>query len=367
MTSTCGALRDQDDPDGTVSNDCTIREKRAKLDIGTHAVMSLALMRGFFPRRGWGVGVGMVVAGTLANIDGISALFGPGSYLSWSGTYTHSLAGTIVIVAIASLLVLRLNKQKKQKAGVVVVAMVVAATTHVGMDWCGSGGVALLWPLRGTRFAMDILPRVDAWILVLLMLGILMPEMFLLVGSEIGAKDKGPRGRSGAIVALALILVYAGLRFALHASAVLELDAHAYKGESPRRVEAFADALSVFMWHGIVETQTAICQVAAEVGPGHEFDADAASCQHKPESSAELNAAQETDAAESFLRVARVPKATIEKTPGGYTVVIRALEDGAEQVSWRRVAARVTLDERARVLEDELIWSEALSRRETTR
>ncbi len=306
------------------------------------------------------MGVGMVVAGTLANADGVSALFGPGAYLSWRGTYTHSLVGTVVIVAIASVLALRLNKQKELKVTGIPVTLMVAVFAHLLMDWCGSGGVALLWPVRGTRFAMDILPGVDAWILVLLILGIVMPELFRLVGSEIGVKDKGPRGRIGAIAALVLILVYVGVRFALHANAVVELDAHAYKGESPRRVEAFADALSVFTWHGIVETQTAICQVETAVGPGRVFDAEVASCQHKPESSAELNAAQKTEAAEKFLGVARFPKAAVEKTQVGYSVVIRALEDEAVQSSWRPVAARVTLDERARVLEDELVWSREL-------
>ncbi len=183
-----------------------------------------------------------------------------------------------------------------------------------------------------------------------------------LVGSEIGSKDKRPRGRNGAIVALALILIYLGVRFTLHANRCGELDAHAYKGESPRRVGAFADALSVFTWHGIVETQTTICQVETAVGPGRVFDADAASCQHKPESSPELEVAQRTAAAEKFLRVARFPRATVEETQEGYSVVIRAMEQDAEQVNWRRVAARVELDERARVKNDELVWSASSGR-----
>jgi hypothetical protein len=220
-----------------------------------------------------------------------------------------------------------------------------------------------LWPLRGTRFAADLLPTVDAWILILLILGIVMPELFRLVGSEIGTKDRGPRGRNGAIVALALILIYVGVRYALHANTMAELDAHAYKGESPRRVGAFADALSVFTWHGIVETQTLVCQLEIGVGPGRVFDAEAASCQHKPESSAELDAAQKTVAAEKFLRVARFPKATVEKTQDGYSVVIRALEDEAEQASWRRVAAGVRLDGQARVMEEALVWSGGSGRR----
>ena len=333
------------------------------MDIGTHGLMSLALMREFFPRRGWPVGVGMVVAGTLADVDGLSALFGPSAYLSWHGTYTHSLAGTLAVVAIATIVAMRLGKHKELSVIGIAPAVALAAVVHVLMDWCQSGGVALLWPFGGARFAADLLPSVDAWILVLLILGIVLPELFLLVGSEIGAKDKGPRGRNGAIVALALILIYVGARYVCHGNAVAELDAHSYKGESPRRVAAFADALSVFQWHGVVETQTAICQVEAEVGPGRAFDAEAAGCQHKPENSVELDAAQKTVAAERFLLVARFPKATVEKTQDGCEVVIRALEDVAANVSWHRVAARVVLDGRAKVVTEELVWSGELGRR----
>jgi membrane-bound metal-dependent hydrolase YbcI (DUF457 family) len=332
------------------------------LDIGTHALATVAIMRGFFPRHGWGVAIGMLLAGTLADVDASSALFGPATYLSWRGTYTHSLLGTMIVVAFATLVALRLNKQKELKLTGIVLAMAVAALAHLLLDWYGSDGVMILWPVSGRRFAADLLPSVDAWILIFLILGIVLPELFRLVGSEIGTKEKGPRGRNGAIVALLLILIYAGVRFVLHANALVELDAHAYKGESPRRVGAFADALSLFTWHGIVETQTLLCQLEAEVGPGHVFDADAATCQHKPESSAALAAAQNTEAAEKFLRVARFPKATVERTQDGYEVVICALEDEAMQTAWRRVAARVTLNEQARVINEELVWTASSAR-----
>jgi membrane-bound metal-dependent hydrolase YbcI (DUF457 family) len=325
--------------------------------------MSLAVMRGFFPRHGWAVGVGMVLAGTLADVDGLSAVFGAGAYLRWHGTYTHSLAAILVIVVVATMVTQRLNAKATFALAGPALGMTVAALAHLLLDCCQSDGVVLLWPFDGARFAADILPRVDAWILVLLIMGIVVPELFRLVGSEIGAKDKGPRGRTGAIVALALILIYMGTRFASHDIAVAELDAHSYKGESPRRVGAFADPLSIFKWHGIVETQTALCQLEVAAGPESRFDAEAASCQHKPESSTELDTAQKTRAAERLLRVTRFPKATVEKTQDGYEVVIRALEDAAEQASWRRVAARVVLDGQGRVLTDELVWSEKIGKR----
>jgi membrane-bound metal-dependent hydrolase YbcI (DUF457 family) len=334
-----------------------------ELDIATHALTSFALARGFFPSRGWAVTAGIIVAGTFADADALSALFGAGAYLGWHGTYTHSLPGTLVIVAIATIVALRLGANKNQALVNISLAAVVAAVLHLLLDVCGSDGVTLLWPVRSTRFAADLLPAVDAWILALLILGIVIPELFRLVGSEIGAKDKSPRGRSGATVALGLVFIYLVARYTLHTNAVAEMDAHAYRGETPHRVAAFADGLSIFTWHGIVETQSMMCQLEAPVGPDTRFDPEAASCQHKPEPSPTLDLAQQTPAAEKFLRVARFPRATVERTQDGYEVVIRALENAAEQLTWHRVAAQIRLDAQPRVLNQQLVWSENLGRR----
>ncbi len=336
---------------------------RTDLNIATHAILSFVLARAFFPRRGWAVAVGLIVAGTLADADVFSAMFGPDAYLSWHGTYTHSLPGTLLVVAIAAVLAMRLDKANPRAAAGTAAAMALAAIVHVLLDVCQSDGVMSLWPLKTTRYAADILPGMDAWILVLLILGIVVPELFRLVGSEIGAKDKSPRGRNGAIVALALILIYVGARYVLHSNALAELDAHAYRGESPRRIGAFADALSVFTWHGIVETQSSVCQLEAFVGPSGRFDPEAAMCQHKPEPSPALDLAQRTAASQKFIRVARFPKATVEKINTGYEVVIRAMEDAAKQSSGRGVAARIVLDPQPRVTSEELVWSKDLARR----
>ncbi len=336
-------------------------------------MLAWVLARGFFPRGGRAVAVGMVLAGTLADFDGISAWIGPSAYLHWHRTYTHSLPGTLLIVAMGTLIALRLSKQPKDKgtfssgdskmiAGVAL-AIAVAVMAHLLMDLGQPDGVTLLWPLVSTRFAADILPGVDAWILGLLILGIVVPELFRLVGSEIGAKDKNPRGRNGARVALGLILIYVVARYVLHTNAVAELDAHAYKGESPRRVGAFADALSVFTWHGVAETQSLMCTAEVAVGPGRQFDAEAANCQHKPEPSAALEMAEKTGAAREFLRVARFPKATVEKNQDGYEVLIRAVQNPGESEIRQRVAARILLDEKVRVTEEELVWANELGRR----
>src|SRR5262249_4204652 len=138
-------------------------------------------------------------------------------------------------------------------------AAFLAVLAHLLMDLAGSNGIALLWPLRATRFACDFLPQMDPWILALLLAGIFLPELFRLIGSEIGAKQKSPRGRKGALVTLVLVFFCIGGRAVLHTRAVAQLDAHSYRGESPRQVAAFPDAFSPVTWHGVMETASQIC------------------------------------------------------------------------------------------------------------
>jgi len=312
----------------------------------------------------------VVLAGTLADTDLLAELFGPGVYLSGRFTYTHSILGTIVVIAISFgvSLVLRAMSGPPRKAGptreegiaTLLVAVALPAVVHVLMDLGTASGVEVLWPFRGTRISWDWLPRFDPWILALLLAGILLPELFGLVGSEIGAKSKTPRGRNGAIAALALIVIYVGARATLHGNAAAQLDARTYRGELPRRVAAFADPLSVVTWHGVVETPAQICTVSVPVVDTSRFDSESAVCVHKPEESPVLAAAEQTQAAKSFLLAARSPKASVGATEAGTEVVVRDFRDVAVEDTRYAVAARVSLDRVGKVTREEIVWASKL-------
>jgi len=337
------------------------------VDPGTHALASLALARGFFPRRSWSFILAVVLAGTLADLDLLSLLFGPGAYLSGRNTLTHSLLGTVVVIAIAASCAfwLRGKNGASPKAGPtsasefrgILLATFVAAILHLAMDLATSSGIAIFWPFRRARFAWDFLPSTDPWILALLVTGILLPELFALVGSEIGAKDKAPRGRNGALVALALIVIYVGARITIHGNAAAQLDAHSYHGESPRRVAALPDSLSLFTWHGIVETTSQICTMDVPASSATRFDPEAAACVHKPEPSPSLTAAQQAEATQQFLVAARFPKASVGSMESGSQMVVRDMRDTAEGNTSYALAARVLLDPAEQITSQHIVWA----------
>ena len=326
------------------------------MDIGTHALASYVLARGFFPRRRWLVVVGMLFAGTVADIDLISTLWGPAGYFAARRTYTDSILGTVAIVLTAIAFAVALRRNPRERIGGLVLPVALAAVVHVALDVFQSEGVALLWPFLPRRFAMDWLPTIDPWIFALLACGILMPELFRLVGSEIGAKDKAPRGRNGAIVAVALIVVYIAARASLHSSSIALLEARSYHGESSHRAGSFPDTLSVATWHGVVETASYLCLAEVPVGPGRSFDPETADCLHKPEPSPELDAAQKTQAAQEYLAATPFPRAIVAKTQNGYEVEIRSMRDIAENERSRRVAAVIFVDKNFAVTGQEFVW-----------
>ena len=299
----------------------------------------------------------MLVAGTLADVDLLSALFGPAAYFAARRTFTHSFLGTLVVIVIAILLTRYLEKKQNEPLSALLPALAIAAALHLLLDLFQSEGVALLWPFRPERFALDWLPSTDPWILAILIAGILVPEFLRLVSSEIGVKDKTPRGRNGAIVALSLIAAYVGARALLHSGSVASLEPHSYRSESARRAGVFPDALSLLTWHGVVETQSLLCQVEVPAAPGRGFDPESAVCLHKPEDSPELEAAQKTDIARKYLQVMPFPRAVVAKTQDGYEVVIRSMRDLAENETRHRVAARILLDRKFGISSENLIWT----------
>jgi inner membrane protein len=318
----------------------------------------------------------IVFAGTFADFDWLSHNFGPFFYFTAHHTYTHSLAGALAITAAIFLLFLPSLRKTDEHDGAatqavwrkewfpaVFAAMFSAALLHLAMDACQSEGVALFWPFSARRFAADWLAGIDPWILAMLIAGIALPELFRLVGSEIGAKEKGPRGKTGAMAALALVLLYIGARAAMHSNAVALLESHSYRGEAPRQVAALPEAVSPFDWRGIVETESSLHELKVHTGGGGYFNPEAGVTIFKPEASAILDAARAARSVQTFLRVARFPKATVEKTETGSEVVLRDLRYAATGETRNEIAVLVRLDAAGKVVSEEMAWARELRRR----
>ncbi len=342
------------------------------MDPLTHGLASLAVQRGFFPRTSWRGVLAIIAAGVIADVDWFSASFGPCAYLRWHRTATHS----IVFVLVLTLAVFLFSKSirhitnapsqspnlsvQTNSSSQIIFPWIVAASLHIVMDLLQADAVAPLWPFSTQRFALDILPRIDPWLLIILAAAILFPELIRLVSEEIGSRSKRPRGRNGAVAGLALALIYFGMRALFHAGATASLEARTITGEMPRRSAAFPDSASPFLWHCIVETESALHLVNLRTMGGEVTYATGITTLRKPEPSPFLSAAQASPAAVEFLKVARFPKAVLQKETEGYSVEIQDLKDLSTQSS-RAIFVDINLDRFAKVVSSELQWQKTPS------
>ena len=92
--------------------------------------------------------------------------------------------------------------------------------------------------------------------LLALAAGLAIPGLLGLINQEIGARSRGPRGRTGAIVALTCVVIIWGVRDYQHRRAVTALNSLLYHQAEPTRVAAYPYMVTPFRWHGVVETRT---------------------------------------------------------------------------------------------------------------
>ena len=301
-------------------------------------------------------------------------------FLEWHRTVTHSIVVSVMVGGVLAATYSFVSHEQfggefegKTPAGMPAlqktprlaffVAVILAGLLHLGLDAAQSSGTMIFWPVTRQRVALDWLPRVDPWIIAILLAALLLPELTRLVSDEIGAKSKAPTGRIGAIVGLVILALYVGWRADLHSSAIAILQNRSYDTGSPRRVAAYPEAGSLFEWQGMVETVRALHQPIVNVLAGTGFDPNEDMTQFKPEPSAILDQAQQSRAAKRFLTVAAFPKAGVVKTAEGYEVEIRDLRYAAIGEGKQEVEAQIELDGNGKLLNDLLVWASDVKRR----
>ncbi|GAC1615730.1 MAG: hypothetical protein PVS2B2_20440 [Candidatus Acidiferrum sp.] len=332
------------------------------MEFFTHALASYAITKALFPRAAQITMIGAVAAGTVADLDLLSAQFSPSAFLEISHTYGHSALSALIVSAIAGSVCAFFAKRHSStgmRTAAIFAAMLCAAALHLLLDMCQADGVALLWPFSEWHFSADWLPHLDIWILLILLAGLLVPKLFGLVTDEIGVKSKPIRGRREAAASLFLVVLYICLRIVLHADAIAALASRSYGADLPRTIAALPVSQSPLRWLGLVETEGAWHLLNADIVPGGNPKISGDRTLYKPEDSPALNTARNTPAALRFLRNARFPKATVEKTESGVTRVTFREAHVEGSSSTFRVAAIVDFDSGEQILKQQLGWEPA--------
>src|SRR6185437_10378822 len=289
----------------------------------THALASLAIARTGqrkLPRFG---AVMLVTAGVAPDLDFIGYLGGAGAFLRLHRTALHCLLGGAVVAIVTAWAFRALDRKFPQpdprksglgplewRAALAVCAIGVAG--HLALDLVTGSGVQLLWPFYGRWFGWPLGTNLDPWILLLLIAGLLLPELFRLVGEEIGARKKGAkRGGIAAGLTLVLLAAYFGARADLRGGAVNLLLSREYHRREPLSANAYPGSDTPLRWRGVVVTANPLAAVEVPVGSPEDFDPNDSLSQYQPGDSPALRAVREDPATNLFLKYARDPLATV--------------------------------------------------------
>jgi inner membrane protein len=131
----------------------------------------------------------------------------------------------------------------------------IALLSHLLLDFTNNYGLRPFAPFNPKWYAWSIVFIVEPVLLAALTIGLIMPPLFGLISSEVGARQKAPRGRGWAIFALLVMVATWGVRDYEHRRALSAMQAVDYHNEQSIRMMANPDMINPFRWSGVVETR----------------------------------------------------------------------------------------------------------------
>jgi inner membrane protein len=130
----------------------------------------------------------------------------------------------------------------------------IAALSHILLDWTNNYGVRPFFPFNPRWYAGSFMFIAEPVLWGLFFLAFFMPWLFGLIAGEIGERRKQFRGRGWAIFALVGMIVLWGWRWSEHAHALAMLNNTPVASEPVNRAAAEPYPVNPFRWHVILET-----------------------------------------------------------------------------------------------------------------
>lgn len=265
----------------------------------THILTGACLARTGFNRRAAYTTLAMAVAAEFPDIDTLWSLRGPVEGFQHHRGITHTFLGlpfeaALVVAAIYGLHRWRQARSQRVSGGssssrkpltaapvrwgLLYLFTLLALLSHLLLDYTNNYGIRPFFPFNSHWYAASIVFIFDPLIFVLLLGALVLPALFRLVGSEVGARRQPFPGRGLAIAALLGIACLWTLREVEHTRAVqlameqstvapsepvvdtstpadgpLAPSAPPQSYFTPRRALANPDPLSPFHWSAVLD------------------------------------------------------------------------------------------------------------------
>jgi inner membrane protein len=337
----------------------------------THFLTGACLGRAGFNRKTALATLTLTLAAEAPDLDVLGRFGGPAFGFAHHRGFTHSFLGvpldaTVVLGFVYLVWRLRGRKVKDPKIpprwGLLFAYACLAGLSHILLDFTNNYGVRPFWPFSEKWYSWDIVFIFEPIMFSLLLLGLIVPSLFSLIDSEVGARVRGPRGRVAATLALAGVVLMWGLRDFEHRRAVDALAARTYQDAEPLRVSAYPALANPFRWYGVVETP-AFFVLAPVNSLGPEIDPERdLRIRYKPEETPITLAAKNSYLGRVYLDWAQYPLVETETLPppeSGYIVDFQDLRFvqlpslfGRRGETRRALGAGVQLDKNLHVVGD---------------
>jgi len=310
----------------------------------------------------------LIVAGVAPDLDYASYFGGPEWFLRWHRTVFHSIFGAAVLACLIAAAFCaaesrwpppaasKIRAEKPHSPLKFAPALAVCAigvACHILLDILSGTGLQLLWPFRVHWFRWPLISDFDPWILLLLVAGMLVPQLFRLIGEELASGKKAARGGTGAVVTLLLLLGYVAGRAYLHGRAIDLLLSSEYRGHEPLTAGAFPSSADPFEWRGVVARDATIEEIQVPVTSNAAFNSDRSVTHYKPSDSPALARAENTANAQRFLQYAAFPFATLNRREDGYRFELRDLRFPSGDTSAENIIVRIDLNSALQIVRQE--------------
>jgi inner membrane protein len=259
------------------------------MDPLTHLMTGACLARAGFNRKAAYATLAMTLAAEMPDLDTLWSLDGPVAGFQHHRGITHTFLGLpfeAMIVIGAVWLVHRLRVRRPSvvprsaiaqldptadqpiarpltkapaRWGLLYGFVLIALLSHILLDWTNNYGVRPFFPFNPRWYAGSLVFIFEPVMFVLLLVALIAPALFGLIGSEVGAHRPAFRGRGWSIFALIAMVILAGWRKVEHDAAVQLASTALYGPEGSTGAEVLRVAASPYpgnpyRWHTVVET-----------------------------------------------------------------------------------------------------------------
>lgn len=303
------------------------------MDPITHFMTGACLARAGFNRKAAYAAGAMTLAAEAPDLDVLWSIDGPIAAFQHHRGWTHTFLGLPFEAAIVVGAVWLFHRWRTKRTitakpprapvrwGLLYCFSLVALLSHLLLDWTNNYGLRPFFPFNPRWYMGSFVFIIEPVILLFLLIALVAPSLFGLIGSEVGARRPAFRGQGWAIAALIAIVTLWAVRFVEHDKAIQLAQSADYNGASLLRVAADPYPINPFRWQTVAETPR-FYQISTADTFNSTIATNQADTIYKPPTTLATLVAKRTWLGEIYLDWAQYPLVTeTAADPDGLTTV----------------------------------------------